>query len=297
MPYSSEQSIIIRENDGRLKNFDAGEFETRIRDGFSSSGTPDAYLAEDIAFALEFALVHAADNAGTRIFARKEVEETLGRILEDSGLEAVRAEMTDEVADETFVPGLEINGAMVTELVRVHFGISAAEARLIAGMVREAMQKINITVSPPELIIAMAGYYKNRRERAAVAESKLASRRYRRFRGKAVEFFLQDDAIVPCRKLRISLPGIAADEKWDLPLTELTSAALLKDFGSRLNDIAGMERRELPLAVIVSETSSGAAEVLGAPWPESRKILKELLEYMWAGLGETPARIMFKSEG
>jgi hypothetical protein len=146
-------------------------------------------------------------------------------------------------------------------------------------------------------LTAFAQFFISRRKKALAAETAAADRKYKRTKGKAVEFSLQEDALVPVRKLRISLPGVAADENWDLPLTELTSAVILHDFGRRLRDIAGMERHDLPLAVIVAETASGAAGVLGSSWPDGRKVLKDLLEHVWAGLGESPARIMFKSEG
>ncbi len=297
MSGNSEQGIIIREKNGKLKNFDAGDFANRIRDGFAVAGAPDAYLAEDIAFALEFALSHAADNAGIRIFERREVEEILCRILEASGLEAVKEGMSEDGGMPEESIGLDINGAMVIELFRMHFSLSADEARFIAAQVREAMQKTGITVAPPELLTAFAQFFINRRKKALAAETAAADRKYKRTKGKAVEFSLQEDALVPVRKLRISLPGVAADENWDLPLTELTSAVILHDFGRRLRDIAGMERHDLPLAVIVAETASGAAGVLGSSWPDGRKVLKDLLEHVWAGLGESPARIMFKSEG
>ena len=83
------QSILIREKDGRLKVFEAGKWEKRIRSGFAAADQPDEYLAEDIAFALEYTLLQAADNGGSRIFQCSEVESFLSDILTDSGLGAV----------------------------------------------------------------------------------------------------------------------------------------------------------------------------------------------------------------
>lgn len=289
------QSILIREKDGRLKVFEAGKWEKRIRSGFAAADQPDEYLAEDIAFALEYTLLQAADNGGSRIFQCSEVESFLSDILTDSGLGAVgRALPGAEDNSEDELPGIDVAGSMMPELFRVHFNINADEAARLAGTVRAAMQKINIPVAPPELLTAFAGYYRDRMQKTLAAEN-FSARSFYRIRGRGAEFILQENTLTPCRKLRISMAGAAAEEGWDLPLTELTSAGVLIDFGKRIKEIKGMERKDLPLAVIVSEAASTSEELLGAPWPEGKRILRDLLENIWFGLGERPVRIMFKS--
>ncbi len=294
---ADENTILIREEDGRLGGFDPGDAEAVLRDAFEAAGCADAYLSEDIAFALEFALKQASGRGGQRIFSRREVDGMLRGILVNSGFERVTEFLRGGVGSRTQEAELETDGILVPELLRTHLHLDDARAEEVAARVREALDRIGIPRARSGLFIQLAEYYLSRRSIPAPRSGSgtAASGSPHRSGAPGAVSLTVREGEHPCRRLTIALGPCAAAEGWELPLTELISGGALTEFGRKLASLPGMERTGLPLYAVVTGASGAAPEVLGASWPGARRTLCELLELVWRGLGEAPSRVMIKS--
>ena len=292
---ADENTILIREADGRLGGFDPGEMESVLRKAFEAAGYGDAYLSEDIAFAFEFALKQASGRGGQRIFSRREVDGMLPEILLNSGCGGVTEFLPDGSGSRAREAELETDGILMPELLRVHLNLDDAAADEVAARVRSALTQIGIPRARSGLFIQLAEYYLSRRNFAVPPSGRGVAGKTLRSGGPGAVSLTIRDGEHSCRRLTVALGACAAAEGWELPLTELISGGALTEFGRKLAHIPGMERTGLPLHAVVTGLAGAAPEVLGAPWPGARRTLCELLEWVWRGLGETPSRMMFKS--
>ena len=91
----SESTVLILDPEGRSAPFDPDLLRPRLAEALQVSGTPDSFLASDIALAVDFALRERA-RTSPDVLRSADVELLTGRILSDLGLEsAARALYTE----------------------------------------------------------------------------------------------------------------------------------------------------------------------------------------------------------
>lgn len=156
MVQSVNKQIYLRDSDGGVVPFNAGELQTRLIGSFLATGLRDeSFMSEEIVLALEYTLLNSPRSEA--VFSRSEVDAAVIRLLESIGYPEVahvfrrhgHEQLLRISADKVTVAGLLVS----------HLGCSAERAAHIAGLVSESLEKLNIPNASPHLLLELARHY------------------------------------------------------------------------------------------------------------------------------------------
>ena len=152
----SENTVLILDPDGRTAPFDPDLLRSRLEEALRVSGTPDSFLASDIALAVDFALRERV-RTSPDVLRSADVELLTGRILSDLGLEdAVRAfRRTAPAGTVSFV--VEIQRIRV--FLETQFPGSGTALDRTAKKVFHTLQSIGAEAAKPALITELARHF------------------------------------------------------------------------------------------------------------------------------------------
>ena len=151
-----DKKIFLRDSDGGIVPFDAGQLQTRLIGGFLATGLRDeSFMSEEIVLALEYTLLHSP--RPELIFSKSEVDAAVIRLLESIGYPEV-AHVFRRNGHEA-VLRIAVDPATVASLVVSHLGCSAERAANIAGVVSESLNKLAISGASPHLVLELARHY------------------------------------------------------------------------------------------------------------------------------------------
>ena len=165
----SSNALSILYPDGTSAVFDAAELSARIARSCHDAGTADAWIADDIAFSVEFALQKHLQQSGRKSIPLAEIESCVVSILEDAGYAD---------AAEKFLSGGRPRGEMgkITQ-ADVHgfllskLQLDPEEADAVAVKVISAMHAIKAEKCSIRLILELARHF-----RETAAENRAAMR-------------------------------------------------------------------------------------------------------------------------
>lgn len=152
----SENTVLILDPEGRTAPFDPELLSTRLEEALRASGTPDSFLASDIALAVDFALRERA-RTSPDVLRSADVELLAGRILSDLGLDgAVRAfRRTAPAGTVSFVVEVQ----RIRDFLESQFPGSGTALDRTAKKVFHTLQSIGAEAAKPALITELARHF------------------------------------------------------------------------------------------------------------------------------------------
>ncbi len=137
--------------------FDPMELRDTLVRCFLGAGLEEScYLAGDIALAVEYALEHSGRDE--RVFSRREVDDMVIRILENTGYGEVSAVYRRGAPVQSKV-SFSAAFPCVEQVLRKYFAGSAEHLRELAGLVSGALGKLGADEAAPELMVELARHF------------------------------------------------------------------------------------------------------------------------------------------
>lgn len=245
------KTITIVERDGRSVTFSAVELQTRLIGAFLASGRRDvSYLAEEIALAVEYALVQLP--RPEPVFARGEIEAAVIRFLEEANLPEVARVFRKGGAVETTARIAADENTLREVLRRFFCGSDDARFERLLEIVLDAAKKLDITDASPHLWLELARHYdallEPEKEDETAAPAALVTLTRDELREllpeKALEWhnagILRINGVTslfPCIHFFFMIDDFARFHHLSAPVTELEIEPLLYEVGAVLEDI------------------------------------------------------------
>ena len=247
----NEKNITILERDGQRTPFNVMELQTRLIGAFLASGRRDvSYLAEEIALAVEYALVQLP--RPEPVFARGEIEAAVIRFLEEANLPEVARVFRKGGAVET-TARITADANTLREMLRRFFcGSDDARFDRLLEIVLDAAKKLDITDASPHLWLELARHYdallEPEREDETAAPAALVTLTRDELREllpeKAREWYNAGilringvTSLFPCIHFFFMMNEFALHYKLSAPVTELEIEPLLYQVGTVLEEI------------------------------------------------------------
>ncbi len=154
----SSNAVCILYPDGTSAAFDAAELSARIARSCSAAETADAWIADDIALSVEFALQTRLQQSGEKSVPLAEIESCVVRILEDAGY----ADAAEKFLSGERPPGEmgKVAQADVPEFLLSKLQLDPQEADAVAVKVISAMHAIRAERCSVRLILELARHFR-----------------------------------------------------------------------------------------------------------------------------------------
>ncbi len=153
----TDNFLYVIDSEGRQQLFDADKLKVALTEAFEASGNPNGYLAEDIACAVESAMMESLRS--DRIFTQSEVDAAVNRILENAGCANV-AQVFRRANSHLYIT-LDASVNDTQMLISRHLGIEEPFAGKLAGQVVDALKQLNINSASPALYLELARHYEH----------------------------------------------------------------------------------------------------------------------------------------
>ncbi len=297
----ADSSIMLILNSGELIPFEPEKLQSSIARSFIASGIRDSYLAEDIALAVEFALVNN-DNPD-KIFAISELNTTVVRILEASGYpETAQFHKRHNACIEISTSS---DRDTVEKLLQRHLGLYGHHLAEITTKVIDAAERLGIAIAAPALYVELGRHFQtvgatlpelpalkiprhNRKAPWLVAPEKLLeslSLPTRELIEKNIITINGVSSLFPSLRLELRFLKLAAQLQLEPVITEMMLLPHFKDLAPALNDCAVnafalAENNTMPVFLNIPDMSLFAVKYLDAEWPESRKDCRDMLNHL-----------------
>lgn len=295
--------------------FDPEELELSLARCCRAAGLRDAWLPEDLALAVEDALLRASER---RVYQRDEIHRFVLKVLCDLGLGEVAEHyrLAAHPAEDWLCP----EATMVTALLIRHLGLPDAAAARLALETVAACHQLGLAQAAPTLLVELARHLRKVREPArlvataspvrsgslpalvsreeilALVEPALTSL----LTGGALVLPTGISRLFPALKLDLQLMKLAVAAGWQAPVTELVVLPVLPNLADQLRPLLATVRAlakerghvgELPVVLRCPDLAGFTTVWLGAAWPEGAAIGQSLLETLGAQLAP-PIRMM-----
>ncbi len=288
----TDNFLYVIDSEGRQQLFDTDKLKSALLEAFEAAGNPNSYLAEDIACAVESAMMESMRS--DRIFLQSEVDAAVSRILENAG--CANAAQVFRRANSRLYIALDANLNDAKMLINRHLGISDPLADKLAAQVVGALKKLNIASASPALYLELARHYEHTLG-GTIATAGTASSVVRVSGSKillsaadAAELMPQksrhllDEKIIAIAnvsklytnfQLKLDLANLADKLQLKAPVTELEIAGALYDAGEKcgmwLNILCKhLNMTEVPLYLVLTRLDVFANRYLGTTYPEGR---------------------------
>ena len=158
----SSNAITILYPDGSSAAFDAAELGARIARCCAAAGMSDAWIADDIALSVEFALQTRLQQSGEKSVPLSEIESYVVGVLEDTGYSTVAEQFLS--GDRPQAGMGKVAQSDVVEFLRTKLHLAPGEADMLAVRVISAMHAIRAEACSVRLVLELARHF---REEAA----------------------------------------------------------------------------------------------------------------------------------
>ena len=300
----TDNFLYVIDSEGRQQLFDADKLKSALQEAFAESGNPNSYLSEDIACAVESAMMESF--RCDRIFTQSEVDSAVSRILENAGCANV-AQVFRRANSHLYI-ALDANELDANMLITRHLGISEPFAGTLAKKVVNALKKLNITSASPALYLELARHYEHTNcEEIIPGTAKVAnaSGKILMTAAEAAELmpqssrYLLDSKIIAISNVsavytnfRLSLDLVKVAEELQLhsPVTALELAPKLYEAGEKagmwLNLLCNhLNNKDIPLYLVLKNLDDFSTRFLGTTYPEGRLAALETASYFRNALG------------
>jgi len=153
----SSSVVMLRENDGTQKRFEAEELQSRLILCCLDAGIKDYWLAEDLTNAVENALIYQSETGV--IFSESEVNTFIIKILEDAGYPNIADKFrakSDVISDKC-----KVDIDSIKDLLRLHFGLLGKDLGQLTEMVINALESLSIKSATSCLVLELGRHYRN----------------------------------------------------------------------------------------------------------------------------------------
>ena len=263
----SSNALSILYPDGTSAVFDAAELSARIARSCHDAGTADAWIADDIALSVEFALQKHLQQSGRKSIPLAEIESCVVSILEDAGYAD---------AAEKFLSGGRPRGEMgkITQADVHGFLLSTLqldpeEADAVAVKVISAMHAIKAEKCSIRLILELARHFREtaaenraamrpvRSGKAAPPPGEIAARLpdpLRRYMDEGILTLRSGSKLFESVRLDVDFQTLMKDLPFAPPVTELLLAPRLMECAEAADSVRRAAEEccgnpELPLIV------------------------------------------------
>ena len=245
----TDNFLYVIDAEGRQQLFDTDKLKSALLEAFEASGNPNGYLSEDIACAVEEAMMESMRS--DRILLQSEVDSAVSRILENAGCANV-AQVFRRANSRLYI-ALDANKEDAKMLITRHLGISEPFADSLAHQVVDAMKKLNISSASPALYLELARHYEHALagtlDAAPVTRNSSGSSKILLSSAEAAELMPQnsrhllEDKIIAISnvsklysnfRLSLNLCNLADKLNLTSPITELELAGALYDAGENV---------------------------------------------------------------
>ena len=301
----TDNFLYVIDAEGRQQLFDTDKLKSALLEAFEASGNPNGYLSEDIACAVEAAMMESM--RCDRILLQSEVDSAVSRILENAGCANV-AQVFRRANSRLYI-ALDANKEDAKMLITRHLGISEPFADSLAHQVVDAMKKLNISSASPALYLELARHYEHAfagtLDAAPVTRNASGSGKILLSSAEAAELMPQnsrhllEDKIIAISnvsklysnfRLSLNLCNLADKLNLTSPITELELAGALYDAGEKagmwLNILCKhLNLTELPLYLVLTKLDVFTEQYLGTTYPEGRLAALEIAGLFRNALG------------
>jgi len=300
----TDNFLYVIDSEGRQQLFDADKLKNALQEAFAASGNPNSYLSEDIACAVESAMMESFRS--DRIFTQSEVDSAVNRILENAGCANV-AQVFRRANSHLYI-ALDANELDANMLITRHLGINEPFAGTLAKKVVNALKKLNITSASPALYLELARHYEHANCEEIItgtAKAANAAGKILMTAAEAAELMPQSSRYLLEKKIiaisnvsavytnfRLSLDLARVAEELDLqaPVTALELAPKLYEAGEKagmwLNLLCNhLNNKDIPLYLVLKNLDDFSIRFLGTTYPEGRLAALETASYFRNALG------------
>jgi hypothetical protein len=296
------EAITVTDGDGASEIFDPEDLELRLARCCRAAGWREPWLPEDLALAVEDALLHAGDR---RTYGRDEINVFVVKVLRDLGLGEVAEHfrLATRPAEDRIAPG----APGVRDLLIRHLGLPDSSAGTLAAETSAACRTLGLADAPPPFLVELARLLRERREetpslpspapfRRSAATASLVTRAEILAQAPPETVALMDAGILavqadisrlfPAIKLDLHWCRLAESRAWTPPVTELTVVPLLPGIAAAMAPLATAARaaaraqghgETLPIVLRCPDLPRFATAWLGVDWPGGAGIAHALL--------------------
>jgi hypothetical protein len=305
--------IMVSDGTGCVATFDPEELELHLTRCCRAVGLRDAWLPEDLALAVEDALLRADER---RTYHRNEIHLFVMKVLRDLGLGDVAEHyrLTTRPEEDRMTPEAP---AVVALLVR-HLGLPDAAATRLAAETAAACQRLGLPRATPAFLVELARHLRDVREpvpppAAAPSRSKTTATLVARdeilaaipaataalLAAGALALPTGISRLFPALKLDLHLVNFAELRGWERPTTELVLFPALPALAAAIAPLLDAARAvaqtrnptaELPLVLRCPDLPRFTTAWLGADWPAGAGTGHAVLEALASHLAP-PVRI------
>lgn len=287
---------MIINPDASRQEFESDELQTRIIKSCLAAGIKEAWIAEDISLAVEYAL-HSSDSEN-RVFAVSEINSMVVKILQETGY----PEVAEKFKFENVISELEImpDSSLLSELISRHIGLTGNKLDNVVSQIQSATEKLGIESASPFLFVELARLYSKKalpsiQKAQPVHHSPPPAKEKITSALKTETLSLISDGILsfsgssrlfPSIKIHFSIVKFAKHLRLETPVTELSVIPSFHIIAEGMNDILKSlekqkdEKTPVPVYLFVPDMSSFAVEYLCSEWPASRRDCREMLSYL-----------------
>jgi hypothetical protein len=313
---------MILGSDGSAISFEPEELQAKIIKSCLEAGIREAWIAEDISLAVEYAICN--QNNPERLFAISEINSLVIRILEETGY--------PEVAEKFQIDNLSVKMTVsavpeiISNLIKTHLGVSGRKLSTLVSQVINGAKALRVEAATPELYLELARYYQGQlyddkeiefpiktgpgipktpwlvpaAELSVIVKSStsvLLDQKILQISGISRLF--------PALKINLRLMNLTEHLELTPPVTEMAVYPAFNAVASGINDIvakaetvceekAKSKNVDLPVYLSVPDMSNFASEYLQSEWPESEICCREMISFLEDSLTVKPFRVTLK---
>lgn len=300
----TDNHLFVIDSEGRQQLFDVDKLKTALLSAFESAGNSNGYLAEDIACAVEAAMMESFRSE--RIFTQSEVDSAVTRILENAGYANV-AQIFSRANSHLYI-SLDANKTDAAMLITRHLGVQEPLAGNLAEQVVNALHKLNISSASPALYLELARHFEQSfvpAEAPLPASADHVGGKILLSSAEAVKLLPENmvelwekkvislssvSRLYPNFRLCLNMAILAEISGMTSPVTELQMAPALYSAGEKtgmyLNILCEhLQQKSLPLYLVLADLDIFAERYLGTVYPEGRLTALDMAALFRSALG------------
>lgn len=302
MIQTSSEAVMVLRGDGVTVSFDPAELQAAILECFEATGTPESYLAEDAALAVEFAM--KSSRRPRKVFTESEINTAAVKVLEQAGLAEVASLFSRR--NSGIKLSLSAQRQLIHTLLERH--LSSLENRDLDDLTDHVVNAVNllkIREAQPALYLELARYFQDNTSGIELPElpapppedafetlslteisGTLPAGAIRLINEKILSV-APVSSIFKTLRITIKICRLAESMCLKPPITEMMISSELFRIGRILNNTVlsiqalystktGSDY-ELPVYIMVPDLEKFAVEWLEWSWPDAENACRELL--------------------
>jgi transcriptional regulator NrdR family protein len=307
-------TIFILKDDGSKTIFEAEELQTKIIKSCINSGMREAWLAEDITLAIEYALHGSRKKIPT--YTEADINSMVIKVLEQAGY----PEVANSFRQQNKEANLKISSDLDTikKIIMKYLDLEGKQLALCSQKVFDSCRSLKMEEISPVLILELGKYYKDKlypiNDIAVTAGMNdhvsdvdilgkgwiehISEKNIPLYENCIVEF-CGINYFLPAVKIDLNLNLYLTYLKLDHPLTEMAVIPTFPQLADAVNELmdslyANFEDiKNLPIYLRIVDIHNFAETFLDSSWPECENVCQDLIEHLQAYLCHKIYKVSF----